>query len=182
VNRRNIGLRQELQVQERRTALITGGASGLGAAAAQRLADDGVDTVTVDITPGADHRVDVSDPAAVQRLADEVGRVDILVNSAGTVGPNKRLWEVTPDEWDTTFAVNVRGTFTMCRAFVPAMRRNQWGRVINISSIAGKDGNPNLSAYSASKAAAVRRIKSGVATSAPTWTSCRPRRATNSRT
>jgi 2-dehydro-3-deoxy-L-rhamnonate dehydrogenase (NAD+) len=143
-----------------RVALVTGGVSGLGLAAAERLAQDGVSVITVDLGPGADHRVDVSDAEAVEALAREVGAVDIVVNSAGIVGPNLPLWEVEPSEWDRTFKVNVGGTFNVCRAFVPAMRDAGWGRIVNIASMAGKDGNPNLSAYSASKAAVIGLTKS----------------------
>lgn len=146
---------------EVRTAVITGGASGLGLAAATRLRTDGIDVITVDLDPSADYQVDVSDPVAVQRLADSIGRrVDVVVNSAGIVGPNVPLWEVDPVEWDRTFAINVRGTFNVCRTFVPGMRDAGWGRIVNISSMAGKDGNPNLSAYSASKAAVIGLTKS----------------------
>jgi len=143
-----------------RVALVTGGASGLGLAAARRLAEDGVSVMTVDLDPAADHQVDVSDSGAVSDLASRVGRVDIVVNSAGIVGPNVPLWEIDPADWDRTFQVNVRGTFNTCRAFVPGMRDAGWGRIVNLSSIAGKDGNPNLSAYSASKAAVIGLTKS----------------------
>lgn len=144
----------------RRTALITGGASGLGAAAATRLADDGYRTITVDLSDHADLQVDVCDPAAVARLGEDVGHVDVLVNSAGIVGPNRPLWEIDAGEWDRTFAVNVRGTFNTCKTFVPTMRQAGWGRIVNIASMAGKDGNPNLAAYSASKAAVIALTKS----------------------
>jgi 2-dehydro-3-deoxy-L-rhamnonate dehydrogenase (NAD+) len=109
---------------------------------------------------GADHLLDVSDSDSVAEFADRVGRVDILVNSAGIVGPNVPLWEVDPADWDRTFNVNVRGTFNLCRSFVPGMRTAGWGRIVNIASMAGKDGNPNLSAYSASKAAVIGLTKS----------------------
>lgn len=148
-------------MSERRIALVTGGTSGLGAAAVEKLTTEGLEVMSVDLNSGADYQVDVSDPAAVDDLAVKVGRrVDILVNSAGIVGPNVPLWEVDPSEWDRTFAVNVRGTFNMCRTFVPAMREAGWGRIVNLASIAGKDGNPNLSAYSASKAAVIGLTKS----------------------
>lgn len=142
-----------------RTALVTGGMSGLGAAAATRLADDGFEVVRVDVVAGADHCADVSDPVAVDRLASDLGAVDVVVNSAGVLGPNRPLWEVDPNAWNETFAINVGGTFNVCRAFVPGMRANGWGRVINLASIAGKEGNPNLSAYSASKAAVIGLTK-----------------------
>jgi 3-oxoacyl-[acyl-carrier protein] reductase len=86
--------------------------------------------------------------------------VDVLVNSAGVIGPNKPFNEVSDEEWAATFAVNVTGVFRMCRAFVPGMVARGWGRVVNVASIAGKEGNPNLSAYSASKAAVIGLTKS----------------------
>jgi len=142
-----------------RTALVTGGMSGLGAAAAARLAADGIRVVTLDLTPDADLVADVTSTEAVRHAALAV-EPDILVNSAGIIGPAGPLWELSPDEWDRTFAVNVRGTFNMCQAFVPGMISRGWGRVINMASISGKDGNPNMSAYSASKAAVIALTKS----------------------
>lgn len=148
-------------MQEVRVALITGGASGLGLAAAERLRQDGLEVITADLDSAADLQVDVSDLDAVANLAKSIGRrVDVVINSAGIVGPNLPLWDVDPADWDRTFAVNVRGTFNMCRTFVPAMRDAGWGRIVNIASMAGKDGNPNLSAYSASKAAVIGMTKS----------------------
>jgi NAD(P)-dependent dehydrogenase (short-subunit alcohol dehydrogenase family) len=143
-----------------RTAVITGGCSGIGAAVRARLADDGLKTITLDLAEGADLRVDVTDPAAVREAADRIGPVDILVNSAGIVGPSAPLWEIPLDGWERTFAVNVRGTFNTCQAFVPGMRERGWGRIVNIASMAGKDGNPNMSPYSASKAAVIALTKS----------------------
>jgi 3-oxoacyl-[acyl-carrier protein] reductase len=143
-----------------RTAVITGAMSGLGAASATRLAADGINVIRLDMTQGADIVVDVSDPSAVSTAAAEVGPIDILINCAGIVGPNKPLWEVADAEWDKVFAVNVKGTFNLCRAFIPGMRESGWGRIVNFASMAGKDGNPNLSAYSASKAAVIAMTKS----------------------
>lgn len=143
-----------------RTAVVTGGASGIGAAAAVRLRGDGVRTVTLDRAPGADYRVDVTDEAALAAVVGEVGPVDILVNSAGIVGPNKPLVETTTAEWEQTFAVNVLGTVATMRAFIPGMVERGWGRVVNLASMAGKDGNPNLSAYSATKGAVIALTKS----------------------
>ena len=139
--------------------MITGGAQGLGSAAAERLRADGLRVVTLDLA-GADVQVDVTDPVAVQRAAAELGPADVLVNSAGVVGPNKPLLETTPDEWRRTFDVNVLGTLHAVQAFVPGMVERGWGRVVNLSSMAGKDGNPNLAAYSASKAAVIGLTKS----------------------
>jgi 3-oxoacyl-[acyl-carrier protein] reductase len=147
-------------MSEKRTAVVTGGASGLGAATASRLRADGIRVVTLDRADGADRVVDVTDDTALAALAEELGQVDILVNSAGVVGPNKPLVETTREEWLRTFDVNVLGTVATLRAFVPGMVRRGWGRVVNIASMAGKDGNPNLSPYSASKAAVIALTKS----------------------
>lgn len=141
------------------TALITGGASGIGAASAARLADSGVRVITADITDRADEHVDVTDPDSVEHLRRRVGRIDILVNSAGIVGPSAAVVDTALADWHRTFRVNVDGTFLMCRAFVPAMIDARWGRVVNLASIAAKDGNPNQSAYSASKAAVIALTK-----------------------
>lgn len=143
-----------------RRALITGGCSGLGAAAADRLSRDGLDIVTVDLQPGADLRLDVSDDAAVAAAAARVGAVDVVVNSAGIVGANAPLVETTADDWERVLRVNVLGTVATMRAFVPGMAERGWGRVVNLASMAGKDGNPGLSAYSASKAAVIALTKS----------------------
>lgn len=143
-----------------RRAIITGGASGLGAATAERLRADGVETITVDRSPGADEQVDITDVGAVQALAERVGRVDILINSAGIVGPNAPLVEIDIEAWRTTLDVNVLGTVAMMQAFLPGMIENGWGRIVNFASMAGKDGNPGLSAYSASKAAVIALTKS----------------------
>lgn len=141
------------------TALITGGASGIGAACATRLRDSGVRVITADIV-GGDEFLDVSDARAVDELRSKIGRVDILINSAGVVGPSAPLVDVELDEWRRTFRINVDGTFLMCKAFVPAMVDNGWGRIVNLASIAAKDGNPLQSAYSASKAAVIALTKS----------------------
>lgn len=143
-----------------RTAAVTGGCSGLGAAAAERLRADGVDVVSLDVDRSADVVVDVSDPEAIARAAKEVGAVDILVNSAGIVGPNMALVHTPLPDFERTLAVNLIGTFLTCQVFVPGMVERGWGRVVNVASMAGKDGNPNLSAYSASKAAVIALTKS----------------------
>lgn len=144
-----------------RRAVVTGGLSGLGAACAERLAEDGVEVLTLDVAAGADIVVNVTDYDAVSAAARSAGPVDILVNSAGIVGPtDKPLWEVETAEWERTFAINVTGIFNTCRAFVPGMRERGWGRVVNIASVAGKEGNPMMSPYSASKAAVIGLTKS----------------------
>ncbi|MCU1551762.1 MAG: putative short-chain dehydrogenase/reductase [Glaciihabitans sp.] len=141
-------------------AIVTGGQSGLGAACVSRLRDQGITVVTLDLAPGADYTVDVSDSASVNEAVAAIGPVDILINSAGIVGPNKPLWEITDAEWQKTFSVNANGVFNLCRAVIPGMKDKGWGRIVNMASIAGKEGNPNLSAYSASKAAVIGLTKS----------------------
>lgn len=143
-----------------RRAIVTGGASGLGAATAERLRAEGVEVVTVDRAPGADETVDITDVDVVAALAGRVGAVDILINSAGIVGPNTPLVSTTPDDWRRTFEVNVLGTVAMMQAFLPGMIERGWGRIVNFASMAGKDGNPNLSVYSATKAAVIALTKS----------------------
>ncbi len=143
-----------------RTAVVTGGASGLGAATAKRLRDDGIRVVTLDLADSADHRVDVTDSAALVALAAQLGPVDILVNSAGIVGPGVPLLETTDEQWRAVFDVNVLGTVATMRAFIPGMVERGWGRVVNFASMAGKDGNPRLAPYSASKAAVIALTKS----------------------
>lgn len=142
-----------------RRALVTGGQSGLGAACVGRLRADGLEVLSLDVGDGADLVADVRDTAAVEAAVREAGQVDVLVNSAGIVGPNRVLWEVDDDEWARVFDVNVAGTMRVLRAVLPGMRERGWGRVVNFASMAGKDGNPNLSAYSASKAAVIAMTK-----------------------
>jgi 3-oxoacyl-[acyl-carrier protein] reductase len=141
-------------------AIVTGGQSGLGEACVSRLRDQGITVVTLDLAPGADYTVDVSDSASVNEAVAAIGPVDILINSAGIVGPNKPLCEITDAEWQKTFSVNANGVFNLCRAVIPGMKDKGWGRIVNMASIAGKEGNPNLSAYSASKAAVIGLTKS----------------------
>jgi len=143
-----------------RAALVTGGASGLGAASAIRLRADGLTVTTLDVNGPADVVADVTDEAALRRVAAQIGPVDVLVNSAGIVGANKPLLETTGEEWRRVFDVNVLGTVNAMRTFVPGMRERGWGRVVNFASMAGKDGNPNLAIYSASKAAVIGLTKS----------------------
>ena len=142
-----------------RTALVTGGASGLGAATATRLRAEGLTVTTLDVSAPADVVADVTDEALLRRLADGIGPVDVLVNSAGILGANKPLLETAAEEWRRVFDVNVLGTVNTMRIFVPGMCERGWGRVINFASMAGKDGNPNLSIYSASKAAVIALTK-----------------------
>lgn len=149
-------------------ALVTGASQGIGFACAKRLHHDGCRVFGVDITSPKDLDsvfldfliADIGNSAACKKLATSLGRIDILVNNAGIVGPNMPFWDVSDDDWQMTINVNLTGTFNMMRAFVGQMRERKWGRIINIASIAGKEGNPNLAAYSASKAAVIGLTKS----------------------
>lgn len=153
-----------------RRALVTGGASGIGLASARRLAADGLEVAICDLDANqlraeessfsSAHQLDVTDASAVDALVNDLGTVDVLVNSAGVVGPNVPIWEVDDRGWAQTIAVNLTGTFNTMRSAIPGMRERGWGRVVNIASIAGKEGNPNLSAYSASKAGVIGLTKS----------------------
>ena len=155
---------------DRRTALVTGAASGIGRACARRLAADGqrvaaadLQTALLDEIAGemaSVHTLDVADFEAVQATVAEIGPVDILVNSAGIVGPQMPIWEVPLEAWEKTLAVNLTGTFNTIKATIAGMRDRGWGRIVNIASIAGKEGNPNMVAYSASKAAVIGLTKS----------------------
>jgi 3-oxoacyl-[acyl-carrier protein] reductase len=143
-----------------RRALVTGGISGIGRATAERLAEDGIEVITLDRQVGADVCVDLTDAAATREAVEKVGPIDVLVNSAGIVGPNCALWESGDEEWRRTFDVNVFALVGLLRLVIPGMRDRGWGRIVNLASMAGKDGNPNLSAYSASKAAVIGLTKS----------------------
>jgi 3-oxoacyl-[acyl-carrier protein] reductase len=116
--------------------------------------------VTIDLTGDVDHHIDVTDEAALWNVSEAAGPIDILVNSAGIVGPNTPLLSTETDQWRKVLDVNVLGVVGTMRAFVPGMVERGWGRVINFASMAGKDGNPNLSIYSASKAAVIALTKS----------------------
>lgn len=142
-----------------RKAVVVGGMSGIGAAVAARLRGDGAEVLRVDLSEGADLVLDVASAAEVAAVTEAL-QADILVNCAGIVGPNKPLWDVEPEEWQRTMAVNLTGAYLMCRAMVPGMRDRGWGRIVNVASIAGKEGNPNLAAYSASKAGLIGLTKS----------------------
>jgi NAD(P)-dependent dehydrogenase (short-subunit alcohol dehydrogenase family) len=158
-----------------RHAVVTGGASGIGFAIAQRLVACGATAVIWDLDEKAGRtaaaalsgRSVVADVTewdsvanAVQETLKAVPAIDILINNAGITGPNLTLWDYPLDAWKQVFAVNTHGVFHCCRAVVPLMRERNYGRIVNIASVAGKDGNPNASAYSASKAAVIALTKS----------------------
>lgn len=146
---------------ERRSAIVTGGASGIGAAIAHRLRDTGVQVQSFDITGGEETiKVDVTSEDDCRRAVAAAGPVDILVNSAGVAGQNAPSWKLPHGEFERVIAVNLVGTYYMCRAVIPGMVSRGWGRIVNIASIAGKEGNPNASAYSASKAGVIGLTKS----------------------
>lgn len=158
-----------------RLAVVTGAASGIGAAVVERFLRDGLAVCAVDVD---EHRLkqladsaaagdallsvkaDVSVPGEVERLGvtlpEHFGRTaDILVNSAGVRGPSKPSWELTYEEWRRVHAIDLDGVFLSCRTFVPPMVANRWGRVINVSSVYGREGYPTQSAYASAKAGVI---------------------------
>ncbi len=160
-------------------AAVTGAAEGIGRAIAERLLDSGAAVALWDLNPdmlaetcealaarGSVHgvSVDVTDAAAVEAaVADTeaaLGGIDVLVNNAGIAGPNAVTWEYPLDDWRQVMAVDLDGVFHCCRAVLPGMIERNYGRVVNIASIAGKEGNPNASAYSAAKAGVIALTKS----------------------
>ena len=159
-----------------RTAIITGGASGLGKLVAARIVAEGGKVALWDLNAdtlaatkdevGATHVValDVSDQAAVEAAAREtaaaLGKVDILVCSAGITGATATVWDYPVDSWQRVIDINLNGLFYCNRAVVPFMLENGYGRIVNLASVAGKEGNPNASAYSASKAGVIGLTKS----------------------
>jgi len=160
-----------------RCAVVTGGAQGFGRAIAERFVGSGARVAIWDHDqPFAERtakeigaavsafKVDVSDLAAVERARDEtlkaLGKIDILVNNAGIAGVNRTVWETDLEEWRKVLRINLDGPFICCKAIVPVMIKQDYGRIINIASIAGKEGNPNAAHYSASKAGLIALTKS----------------------
>jgi len=160
-----------------RRAVVTGGAAGIGFAVADRLAQSGAKIALWDRDERAlanagekldvavmTHALDVTDHHAVERAAqataERLGGIDVLVCSAGITGPNTTTWEYPVEAWRQVFDVNVHGLFYCNRAVVPIMRNSGYGRIVNLASVAGKEGNPNAPAYSASKAAVIGLTKS----------------------
>ena len=160
-----------------RRAVVTGGAQGIGRAIAERLLASGAVVTLWDRDPGELEStrealgagtggvvVDVANPESVERAAAatirEAGGIDILVNNAGIAGPNATTWEYPVDEWRQVIDIDLNAVFYCCRAVVPHMIERGYGRIVNIASIAGKEGNPNASAYSAAKAGVIGLTKS----------------------
>ena len=162
-----------------RKAVITGGAQGIGRAVAARFLGDGATVVLwdADAELGAktvgelsdrgaifNTALDITDADAVARATENAGQqmggIDILVNSAGIAGSSLKTWEYSPEEWRRVVDIDLTGTFLCCRAVVPGMIEQNYGRIVNIASVAGKEGNPNASAYSAAKAGVLGLTKS----------------------
>jgi 2-dehydro-3-deoxy-L-rhamnonate dehydrogenase (NAD+) len=160
-----------------RTAIVTGAATGIGQAIAIRLSDAGATVAVVDLNlAGAEEsaaalpngafalQADVADAASVGRAVDRVlqqtGQIDILVNNAGIAGPAAYIWDQTDEDWQRNIAINLTGVFNFCRAVVPHMRKRAYGRIVNVASIAGKEGNPRMTPYSATKAGVIGLTKS----------------------
>lgn len=157
-------------------AIVTGAARGIGLGIARRLADEGCRVILWDVdfsrfdrhsagfTPLLTQVVDVSDRVAVEKAFSEAvevaGSIEILVNNAGINGPVVAAWEYPPDAWDRVIAINLNGVFHCCRAAVPHMRQRGYGRIVNVASMAGKDGVQYISAYSAAKGGVIAFTKS----------------------
>ncbi len=164
---------------EGRRAVVTGAARGIGRATAERIVRAGGSVAVWDIDDEAGRaaaqylctygcaifvNVDQSDLSSVMNArgetVDAFGGIDILVNNAGIAGSNAPLWEYDPTEWQRVIEVNLVGVYHCCRAVAPLLTANGWGRIVNVSSVAGKEGNPNASAYSAAKAGVIALTKS----------------------
>ena len=160
-----------------RTAIVTGGAQGFGLDIAKRLMKSGAKVIIWDIDSKILEKatkdlnnsnlssfiVDVSNYKQVESCVDEItksSKIDILINNAGITGPTSSLWEYDIEMWKKVVDINLIGTFNCCRAIVPNMIKNNYGRIVNVASVAGKDGNANASAYSAGKAGAIALTKS----------------------
>jgi 3-oxoacyl-[acyl-carrier protein] reductase len=160
-----------------RVAIVTGGAQGIGRAVAERFAASGAKVAIWDLDgdlaretaaaiggEAAGFGIDVTDAGAVEAasaaLEDRLGRIDILVTSAGIAGPNYKTWDYPLEDWTRVVRINLDGTLHCCRAVIPGMIARNYGRLVLVASVAGKEGNPNASAYSASKAAVIALTKS----------------------
>lgn len=161
---------------EGQTTIVTGAAEGIGAAIAARLAGAGATVALADLNESGAMATaarigrgafglsaDIADRASVERLIaavlERTGRIDVLVNNAGIGGRAAPLWEQTDEDWNRVLAINLTGVFYCCRAAIPHMRARRYGRIVNVASIAGKEGNPNMTPYSASKAGVIAFTK-----------------------
>ena len=162
---------------ENRTAIVTGGAQGFGLDISKRFLKSGAKVIIWDNEPKAleiaiknlkspnlsYNVVDVSNYDEVNKNVNEIiknSNIDILINNAGITGPTAALWEYNIEMWKKVVEINLMGTFNCCRSIVPNMIKNNYGRIVNVASVAGKDGNANASAYSAGKAGAIGLTKS----------------------
>jgi 3-oxoacyl-[acyl-carrier protein] reductase len=162
-----------------RNAVVTGGAQGIGRAITERFLDSGAAVAIWDRDDKLAQqtaaelkgrgrvvavKVDVTQFADIEKARDatlkELGRIDILVNNAGITGPNVTTWDYPVDAWQSVMRINLDGPFMCCKAVVPSMIAQNYGRIVNIASVAGKEGNPNAPAYSASKAGVIALTKS----------------------
>jgi 3-oxoacyl-[acyl-carrier protein] reductase len=157
-----------------RTAVITGGAQGFGLDIAKRFLESGAKVIIWDIDPKlideaikelnnpnlSSNIVDVSSFKDVEAAVSKISKIDILINNAGITGPTMPLWEYDVEMWNKIVKINLSGTFNCCKAIVPSMIANNYGRIVNVASVAGKDGNANASAYSSGKAGAIGLTKS----------------------
>jgi NAD(P)-dependent dehydrogenase (short-subunit alcohol dehydrogenase family) len=141
-----------------RKAIVTGGMQGIGAAIVKRLESSGAKVVVWDLDGSP--RVDVSDPSSIANALKNPGKIDVLVNNAGIAGKNVPTVDYPIEEWERVLRVNLTSQFLCCRAVAPQMVKAGYGRIVNIASVAGKEGNPNAVAYSASKAGVISLTKS----------------------
>jgi 3-oxoacyl-[acyl-carrier protein] reductase len=141
-----------------RHAIVTGGAAGIGAAIAKRLTASGAKVTIWDLDSAA--KVDVTDPKSIEKALQGIDKVDVLVNNAGIAGKNVPTVDYPIEEWERVLRVNLTSQFLCCRAVAPKMVKAKYGRIVNIASVAGKEGNPNAVAYSASKAGVISLTKS----------------------
>ena len=160
-----------------RTAVITGGGQGFGLDIAKRFLESGAKVIIWDIDENllksasselnnenlSYNEVDVSNYSQIEQNINQITlktNIDILINNAGITGPTAPLWEYDVDDWNKIVQINLMGTFNCCRAIAPNMIKNNYGRIVNVASVAGKDGNANASAYSSGKAGAIGLTKS----------------------
>ena len=160
-----------------RTAIITGGAQGFGLDIAKRFLNSGAKVIIWDIDEKelikvskeldnsnlSYNAVDVSNFKQVEKTTEQISKnsnIDILINNAGITGSTSSLWDYDVDEWNKIVQINLMGTFNCCKCIVPNMIKNEYGRIVNVASVAGKDGNANASAYSSAKAGVIGLTKS----------------------